>query len=255
MVSLRHVAAFVWAPMVSVALAWGCAGEPAADRAPQIDPSLPYVDASWNPSPSAPGRELVDSGHDSSRGTRGTDGGDEDVEVTPLEPGDFLITEVMYDPAGAEPVNEWFEVRNTTSSTRSLSRLEIHDGANRIHVIGAGIVVGAGAYAVLVRSRAAAVAALVPPDVIAYEYGAGLADGAGIQLANSASGAVSLRDGATVVAEADYGGWFTGAAGASVQLRSMTFAAGVDAASWCLATQTWASGTDKGTPGAANACD
>jgi hypothetical protein len=255
MVSVRHLFAFVWAPMISVALAWGCAGDPEADRAAKIDPSLPYVDASWNPSPGNPGRGGIDAGHDSSDGktTRSNDGGEEVVE-SPLQPGDFLITEVMYNPAGTEPRSEWFEVRNTTASSRSLSGLEIHDGANRTHVIGAGVVIGPGEYAVLVRSRTAAVSSLVPPGVIAYEYGAGLADSAGIQLSNSMSGTVALHEGATIIARADYGGWFPASAGASIQLKSLTFAAGTEATSWCVSPKTWTAGADKGTPGAANNC-
>lgn len=105
----------------------------------------------------------------------------------------------------------------------------------------------------LVRSFATA---LVPAESIVYEYGKGLADSAGIQLANSASGAVSIEDGGTVLAQADYGGWFPSSPGASIQLRggSLSFAAGVDAASWCVSTTAWRSGSEKGTPGAGSAC-
>ncbi len=176
------------------------------------------------------------------------------VEPSPPKRGDILITEVLYDPAGTEPSGEWFEVLNTTSSARRLSGLTIHDGAGRTHVIGNGVVVGPGDFAVLVRSRVAAASAQVPSSAIVYEYGASLVDSLGVQLANSASGSVSLRDGAMIIAKADYGGWFPAPAGASIQLAALTFAAGSDAASWCVSTQTWVGAAEKGTPGASNDC-
>jgi hypothetical protein len=121
-------------------------------------------------------------------------------------------------------------------------------------VIGAGVSVPAGAFAVLVRNKAGAAVASVPAAAIVYEYGVGVADSSGVLLANSSAGSVSLRDGSIVVAQADYGGWFGSAQGRSVQLKTLTQAASVLAASWCLSQNAWETGSDKGTPGSASDC-
>jgi hypothetical protein len=252
--------AFSWAPAL-MALAWGCDLSAPADPKPDLNPSLAEIDASWEPSPTRPGHEGFsdggvldedDAAQSSSGGSSGklADGGGEPK----LAQGDFLITEVMFDPSAGEPVAEWIEVHNGGTTARTLTGLTIVDGANRTHVIGAGVTVPAGAYAVLARNKAGAAAAKVPALAIVYEYGSGLADSSGVLLANGSTGSVSLRDGATVVAQADYGGWFTEAQGSSLQLRTLTQAASVLSASWCLAQSPWATGSDKGTPGRANDC-
>jgi hypothetical protein len=160
-----------------------------------------------------------------------------------------LITEVMFNPTGVEPDTEWVEVFNTTSEDRTLSGLNLIDGAGRTHVIGAGVTLAAGAYQLLVRDRTAAIAAGVPAGVILYEYGA-VGD---VQLANGVTGGVSLENGATSIAEAPYGGWFSNN-GASIQLKTLSYAASSMQASWCQSAVVWTGSTDFGTPGAAADC-
>lgn len=168
--------------------------------------------------------------------------------------GEVLISEVMFDPSTPEPAGEWIEVYNAAGSARSLSGLTIYDGAGRAHVIGAGVTIAAGAYKVLVRNQAGALAAKVPSAAILYDYGAGLDDASGVLLTNGATGAVRLRDGATEIAQAIYGGWFASPTGKSVQLATATYAASQNKAGWCLSSVAWATGSDRGTPGAAEDC-
>ncbi len=201
------------------------------------------------PDASDSGTDASDSGTDAS-----DDAGDSGTAPPKPAPGEILVTEVMFDPSGAEPANEWFEVLNTTASPRSLSDLTIVDGASRAHKIGAGITIAPGAYVLLVRSQAAASAAQVPAAAIVYEYGTGLDDLQGIQLSNGASGGVFLKDGPVTVAQSDYGTWFTSSGNQSIQLKTLTAAGAAQKAGWCVSTVAWAAGADKGTPGAANNC-
>jgi hypothetical protein len=168
--------------------------------------------------------------------------------------GEVLISEVMYDGAGTEPAGEWIELYNKAAAPRSLSGLTLKDGANRTHVIGAGVTIAAGAYVVLARNKAGAIAAKVPAAAIAYDYGAGLADSAGVLLANGTTGGITLLNGATTISQAAYGGWFTQPGGSSVQLHILDAAQSGAKASWCLSANAWTAGSEKGTPGAAEDC-
>lgn len=160
----------------------------------------------------------------------------------------------MYDATGAEPDGEWFELHNTASAARSLAGLTLVDGGNRTHTIKAGTTIAAGAYVIFVRNRSVSTTANVPGAASAYEYGAGLTSSTGIQLANGDTGALFLKDGSTSIAACDYGGWFTSASGASVQIKTMSYAAGSNKNEWCVSSTSWSGATDKGTPGAANDC-
>ena len=217
--SLRRVTTLAWAPIATIALVWGCAQSGVGDISLESDPSLPEVDASWAPSPENPSQKVPSSS--SSSGDSESESEEEETPPTSAPPtaavpeagapdtgsssntgsgskptqGEVLITEVMYDPIGSEPESEWIEIHNRASSARTLTGLTIVDGGNRTHVIGKTVTVAPGAYVVLARSTASAISAKVPAAAIVYEYGAGVSSGAGIQLANGASGGVSLRDG------------------------------------------------------------
>jgi hypothetical protein len=263
----------VAAPLLTVALIWGCAQSGAGDPTPDLETQLPDVDASWKPKPTKSGSDQSSTSDQASSATSddpttpAVDGSEPDANggttsppppppPTPPKPaeGEVLITEVMYDSTGVEPSTEWIEVYNTTSSARSLSGLSIVDGGNRKQVIGLGVEIAPGAYALLVRNKSAALTAKLPSSAILFEYGAGQTDSSGVQLANGSSGAVYLRDGSTTIAQADYGGWFTQNGGSSIQLKTLTFAASAQSANWCLSKTAWATGSDKGTPGAASDC-
>ncbi|MDB4941127.1 MAG: Hemolysin-type calcium-binding region [Labilithrix sp.] len=253
----------------AVAAVAACATSPASDLTPDLDPSLPGIDAGAStPSPgmpgggpadAAPGEEGFTDGDTGAVTPPGTDAAS-GVDAAPPGPvtpkptaSELLVTEVMFDPTGAEPASEWIELHSLATSARSLGGLTLKDGAGRVHVIAGALTIAPNAWVVLARSRTTATGLQVPAAAIVYEYGAGLGDGAGIQLANGATGAISILNGATVIASAPYGGWFTGS-GASVQLKVLTSSAAGSKASWCASSTAWAAGADLGTPGAPNDC-
>lgn len=270
-----------WVPRFAVfslftmALVWGCAQGGSPDVTPSIDPSLPEIDAPWRPSPEMPSDRFPDgAARDTSSilpelpdgprvtipetGAPDAESDEGSVTFVPSDPkpkqGEVLITEVMYNPSTNEPTSEWFEVYNVSPDPRMLSGLTIADGEDRTHVIGSGVVVAPGAYVVFARNRAAAMAAKVPSAAIAYEYGAGLPDNAGVQLANASSGGVRLRDGTATVAQAAYGGWYSQSDGRSIQFKASTSMETAQKTNWCLSLNPWMPGSDKGTPGAPADC-
>lgn len=168
-----------------------------------------------------------------------------------LNPGDLLITEVMFNPSGAEPSAEWIEIHNPGNVSRSLLGLTLYDSAARTHTISSNIMVAPGAYIVLARKTTDTG---VPPAKVVYEYGAGVPAGSGIQLTNSNSGFVLLRDGATLVSESKYGAFGAGGDGASAQLKVPTMAGSQVAQNWCTSAKPWGQGADKGTPGEPSDC-
>ena len=261
------------------ALAAGCAMSAPADLTPDLDPTLPGIDAAYDPLPAAGGGK--DSGakgsssESSSGGSSGssgsTDSGTQPVAPTdsgtgvdsapppppPLakpSPNEVLITEIMYDTFGTEPDSEWIELHSVASVTRVLTGLTIKDGGGRTHVIAGTLNIAPNAYLVLARSTAGAVTAKVPPAVIVYEYGESLPSNAGVQLANGVSGGVSLLNGPVVISQAPYGGWFSQSGGSSLQLHVLNGSQSAMKASWCLSSTAWTTGSEKGTPGAAEDC-
>jgi hypothetical protein len=171
--------------------------------------------------------------------------------------GDLLITEVMFAPFGPRPDAEWFEVYNTGASPSPLGGMTIVDGSMNEQTIASDvpIVVAPGAYVLLVRDRATALANGLPAAAIVYEYGAGLSRNEGVQLDDGPTGAVSLWDGNVELASAPYGSWGLIALGQSVELATLQLVGSDLSESWCYAEVPWAPGADFGTPGAMNDCD
>lgn len=203
------------------------------------------------------GASKADAGTVKDSGSPGRDASVPPVDAGPAgakpAAGEVLITEVMYNPSGPEPDEEWIEITNVASASRDLRGLTIKDGSGRTHSISASVHVASGAYVVLARDRAGATAAKLPVSSIVYEYGAGATASGGVLLGNSGSGGVSIYDGSTLVAGSNYGGWYT-TDGQSLQLKTPTAAASTAKASWCVSSTAWAAGADKGTPGAASDC-
>lgn len=238
---------------------------------PEADPNLPEVDASSRGQP-VPGSSsgasstssssggMDDSGSDATSqppSDGGVDAAPADAYVPPPKPaqGEVLVTEIMYDTLGAEPSTEWFEVYNTTASARTLSGLVIKDGGNRTHVIAGNVVLAGKSYGVFVRDKNVAMnTSKVPAAAILYEYGTGLPDNAGVQLANGDSGGLWLAFGATTISQAPYGGWYSQSGGSSIQLKALTYADGAKKDSWCVSFNPWTTGSAKGTPGGAEDC-
>jgi hypothetical protein len=264
--SFRTVLAIV--PVALIA-GLGCAMSAPADLTPEVDPTLPGVEVGNDPKPApgSKGSDTADSG--SSGGSTSKDSGatpsvapDAAPAPTPTpspsvakpSAGEVLISEVMYDTFGTEPASEWIELHSKASGVRALTGLTLKDGGGRTHVIGAGITIAPGAYVVLARNKAGAISAKVPATSIAYDYGTGLPDNAGVILANGTTGGVSLLDGTATIASAPYGGWFSQSGGSSAQLHVLDASSATSKASWCLSLNPWTAGSDKGTPGAADDC-
>ncbi len=176
------------------------------------------------------------------------DGADSSTTGAARAPGrsDLVITEIMFDPAGAEPEGEWFEIANVGSAPVDLRGVVIRDGAARSHSVVASVIVAPGAFVVFARSTAASVAGGVPASVVGYEYGRGVSASAGVILSNGATGAVSLEYGGATLTSVAYGAFGIAASGASLSARSVAHATNPSAASFCA--------TPVPTPGLASAC-
>ncbi len=179
--------------------------------------------------------------------------------------GELFITEIMYDPSGNEPTDEWFEVLSTASKPVTLNGAFIKDGAGRVHLLGPtpSMTLAPNQHMVLVRNRPAAVAAGVPAASILGEYGTGESDVGGVLLTNGSTGALILLDGASEIVRVPYGGFnFVQAppGGTSIQLKVPNVAQAKLATGWCLSPAAWAgqpavkNPKDKGSPGAASSC-
>ncbi|HSO37476.1 MAG TPA: lamin tail domain-containing protein [Labilithrix sp.] len=179
--------------------------------------------------------------------------------------GELFITEIMYDPSGNEPTDEWFEIFSIAPQTVTLNGMFIKDGASRVHVLGPTpeMKLAPNQHMVLVRNKPAAVAAGVPSARILGEYGTGDSDTGGILLTNAATGALVMLDGASEIVRVAYGGFsFVQAppGGASIQLKVPNAAQAKLATGWCLSTKEWAGQPaikvpkDKGSPGAESSC-
>lgn len=241
----------------------GCAMSDPANIDPTIDPSLPQVDAasSANPTPGTmPGKDsgtTTTEDEDSGSGTTPDAGKDSATPPTGAPKptaGEILISEIMYDSSGSEPQQEWIELYNVATSTRTLSGLTLKDGANRTELIDPGVTIAGKSYVLLVRSKTGATGAKVPAAPVVYEYGAGVGDAQGILLTNGSTGSLALLDGSTSLVQASYGSWFTQPGGSSVQLKVLDASQANLKASWCLSATAWTVGSEKGTPGSASDC-
>ena len=233
------------------------------DLAPTSDPSLPGVDAGNSAVPGRPGADGTDAASDASASSNGgTDSGAKsafagDAAASgPPKPaaGEVLSTEITYSTFTPEPASEWIEIYSKATSDRSLGGLTLKDGGGRTHVIAAGLTIAPSTYVILARDKTAAISAKVPAMAIVYEYGTGLPDNAGIVLANGSTGGISLLDGATTLVSVPYGPWFSQSGGSSLELKALDASQESTSAGWCLALKTWTTGSEKGTPGAANDC-
>jgi hypothetical protein len=169
--------------------------------------------------------------------------------ITGILAGELLVTEVMFNPTGTEPDSEWIELHNTTTKTLNLAGLLLVDASARVSVVGPGVTLGPGAYGVMVRKRAGST---VPATAIVFEYGLVQP---GVQMVNSATGVLQVKDGPVLLAECKYGPFGVGGTGASAQLKTVTLAGSQAAAGWCTSVNAWSgSGADRGTPGMPTDC-
>ncbi|MGO9838809.1 MAG: hypothetical protein ACLP1X_31910 [Polyangiaceae bacterium] len=170
--------------------------------------------------------------------------------------GDLIITEIMFDPSGPVPEAQWFEIYNLTSTPELLSGLTIQDGWGDTQVIssGAPVVAPPFTYVVLVRDMATALANAIPAASIVYEYGTGLTDDQGIELAFDGTGDLSLWNGGLELVDVPYGPWGLSYEGDSIELATLQYVGADQPGNWCVAQLPWAPGSDYGTPGLASDC-
>jgi hypothetical protein len=238
---------------------------------------------------SLPDEQLYTNGPDQDGGSPGAEGGDPslgdsgpsadesatpgapdsapDVHTTPpidaggaVHPlaGEVVVSEVLFNPAGTEPNEEWFELYNPTGVPKLLSGLVLHDGGGRTHSIPASpvIVIQPAGYFLFVHTKSAATAVSLPGAALAYEYGEATPAN-DIQLTNGTTGGIFVYDGATQIAQSNYGPFAftsTQTAAVSIELKPLTNAASLVKANWCLATTAWPGGNGKGTPSTDNDC-
>ena len=157
--------------VASLWLTQGCAaGDPApAEDTPNLASRrpLPSATTTTEPAPLTDGGPSAPSPEASiSADAAISDASVQDAFVPPVDAsgvpqaaaGDIVISELLFDPTGAEPDSEWIEIGCRAASARTLRGLTLEDGAGRTHVIASDVIVSPGKFVVLARSRAAVTA-------------------------------------------------------------------------------------------------
>ena len=220
-------------------------GDVTPDAAPYDNPTVD--DAGSEPATDG-GTPASDAGTNDSAAAKA------DTGVTPPPPvaqqfgaGELLVTEILYNPSGSEPDEEWFEVTNRASAARSLNGLVLTDGSGNSYTIPAtpALDVPVNGYVVLARNKTVAVSLGVPSAKIIHEYSL-------LTLANGTTGALTIKKGTTTLATVPFGQWSAALNGESIQLKTMT--APATASSWCFSSASWSAASDMGTPGQAADC-
>jgi hypothetical protein len=164
-----------------------------------------------------------------------------------VNPGDLLITEIMYDPTSLPDASgEWFEIYNTTNHAINLQNLVIKKNDTEHHVINAGVSLEPHSYQVLSRTETAVSGSK-------YIYGTGITlnnTGAILALCNFGTDGT---DG-NVICSVNYGmDGYPAATGASICLNPESLNEQGEAlgTSWCVSTSVYSTG-DLGTPGLIN---
>ncbi|HHW86095.1 MAG TPA: hypothetical protein GX400_07795, partial [Chloroflexi bacterium] len=152
------------------------------------------------------------------------------------------FSEVMADPlAVADNIGEFIELANLDVQPVNLRGWTLVDGGGRRHIIAADLWLAPGAFGILTRGDAAALAGYVRSD---YQFTT-------LQLGNNSGGLSLYPPGGADDAPVDALTWGNGAplvvqAGASFERTNLL------ADAWTIATTPWSSAhTDKGSPGAA----
>jgi hypothetical protein len=181
-----------------------------------------------------------DGGDAGNLGTRGT---------PPPTPEALVISEVMCDPTGPEPTDEWFELHNRSTATVALRGLTLVDSDARTAIVDDAPDLGPGGYALFVRTREGATATELPAP--AFVYGESLGATSGIVLTNDAKGALSILVGDVLIDTFPYGAAPRRVSGASVERVEDPADGG---AIGCTADTPWAADAGLGTPAAVNDC-
>jgi hypothetical protein len=161
-------------------------------------------------------------------------------DISDLVEGDLVIDEVMQNPSGSEPAEEWFEIYVAHASSVDLEGLLIYDDGTDDFTVSGSLVVEPGTWVVFGKTAG---------DFVDYAY-----SGSTFLLSNS-DDEIVLSNGTTVIDAIRY----TGASpwpdptNATMNLDPLYLNAtdDDDGANWCDATVAWA-GDDFGSPQAAN---
>ncbi|HRA64890.1 MAG TPA: lamin tail domain-containing protein [Caldilinea sp.] len=151
------------------------------------------------------------------------------------------LSEIMAAPSIDDAVGEFIEIANVDAVRVNLQGWRLVDGGNHSHVIATDLWIEPGAYRVLTKGDAVALADYIHSD---YQFSL-------LQLANT-DGALSLfAPGNTADAQpVDAFAW--GGAGLRVQTGASFERTDLTGTNWVIATTLWsATHTDKGSPGAA----
>jgi hypothetical protein len=164
-----------------------------------------------------------------------------------VQPGDLLITEIMYDPTAiTDTYGEWIEVYNNTNHSINLKNMVLTKSTTDRHVISADVIMPPHGYQVLARAQNAT-------PVNMYIYGTSVTlNNTGAELALSTYG-TNGSDGIKICSVDYSGADFPSASGASLSLDPAHLNA-TDAGNgifWCAAKTVFGSG-DLGTPGTVN---
>lgn len=168
-----------------------------------------------------------------------------------INPGDLLITEIMYNPkALGDTEGEWIEIYNNSGKDINLKDLIIRRDYTDKHQISSDVNLVPESYAVLGRTASAA-------EHVDYVYSSITLTNAGSELMISTYGTDGTNG--TAICSVDYGaeGFNTNLDGKSIQLDpSVKDASAAQLGSnWCPSTVAYSTG-DLGTPGLANsACE
>ena len=165
-----------------------------------------------------------------------------------LQPGDFIITEIMKNPGIAEDsVGEWVELKNTTGETLDLAGATLSDNGSDTFVIEGPVSVEPGGYVVLGASADLGLGGEWAADVVF----------SGIAFGNGSDSVMLWYDGVVIDEVAYSDADFPDSSGKSMNLDPgvMTAAANDDGSGWCEATTlitTVGEKSEYGTPGQAN---
>jgi hypothetical protein len=164
-----------------------------------------------------------------------------------FDPGDILISEIMYDPDSLEDsAGEWFEIYNNTNAPVDIHQLVIRKNGTEQHIVNSSIIIAAHAYYALARTENAFAG-------IKYVYGSSISlnnTGANLTLYNYGTDG---SDGSVICAINYAADEFPTARGASIclspALLNYTDAQAGD--SWCVSVTPYNT-EDLGTPGSQN---
>lgn len=159
--------------------------------------------------------------------------------------GEVVFSEMMINPDGvSDEFGEWVELYNTTDTPLGLAQCHLGDESNPRddREIDREVVVPAKSAIVLGRSASAAANGGL--SGVSFEYGSGFV------LANTGDSAILTCNG-VVVDRVDFTSTWPFGKGVTMQVKqsARNAAANDTPSNWCLATLSFGTGSQKGTPG------